>query len=423
MFLHIDIDSYFISAERSEDPTLKGIPACVGSRSNLEIFSKKRVGIHLMNDNIGAFVTPVFYSNRKKDFRTHFIDIKDGKERIRGIVTTASYEARAFGVKTGMPLAKALSLCPKLIVVPSNYPLYHRLSHRIHTFLKERIAKIEQFSIDEFFADIGGWIEAGREEAFAKELQEEILHRFDIPVSIGIAKSKWIAKLATEDAKPYGSFFVKDIFSYIENIPIEEFPGIGKGFAKRLHERYLTTLGDVRRHKELLYSWKRPGMQLYKRVTGEDKEEIGKKPDRKSIGISRTFDPIYDRGELKRRVAVLARHIAHIASETAVNPTIYHLKINYEYAIRVKESKRVDRVFSELLLKEELSQMFRRIDHPNLGALKLSVAVSDFAAQSHRTLSLVTLKEDTKRHRVDEPLKNIRQNYGLDAIKSGGELG
>lgn len=120
-----------------------------------------------MNDNSGAFVTPVFYSNKKKDFQTHFIDTIDGKEKIRGIVTTASYEARACGVRTGMPLAKALNLCPKLVIVPSNYPLYHKLSYKIHHFLQERIPSIEQFSIDEFFADISGWVEEGRVEEFA----------------------------------------------------------------------------------------------------------------------------------------------------------------------------------------------------------------------------------------------------------------
>ena len=423
MFLHIDIDSFFISAERSIDPTLKGIPACVGSRSNLEIFSKKRVGIHLINDNSGAFVTPVFYSNKKKNFRSQFIDIIDGKEKIRGIVTTASYEARACGVKTGMPLSQALSLCPKLIIVPSNYPLYHRLSYKIHHFLQERIPRIEQFSIDEFFADVSGWVEEGREEEFAKEIQRELLHHFDIPVSIGIAKSKWIAKLATEDAKPYGIFKVDDIFTYIEDKPIEEFPGIGKGFAKKLHQHYIRTLGELRKNKPLLYGWKKPGQQLYKRVTGTDNETITQKPKRKSIGISRTFDPIYDKTELQRRVMVMARHIAHIASQIEVNPTLYYLKINYEYSIKVKTTKRVDRVFSELLLKEELSKMFYEIDKPDLGAIKLSVSISDFASQNHRTLSMLTLNEDREKHRIDQAFKKIRNYYGLDAIKTGGEFG
>ena len=99
MFLHIDIDSFFASAERSVNPELKGIPMAVGSRSNLEIFNKKRTCIKLMNDNSGAFVSPVFYSGKKRTFESTFIDKIDGKEKIRGIITTASYEARAYGVK------------------------------------------------------------------------------------------------------------------------------------------------------------------------------------------------------------------------------------------------------------------------------------------------------------------------------------
>jgi len=127
MFLHIDIDSFFVSAERSVDPTLKNIPVAVGGRSNLEIFNKKRTHIKLMNDNSGAFVAPVFYSDKQKSFQSFFVDKIAGREKIRGIITTSSYEARAFGVKTAMPIALALQICPKLLVVPSNYPLYPAL--------------------------------------------------------------------------------------------------------------------------------------------------------------------------------------------------------------------------------------------------------------------------------------------------------
>jgi len=108
LFLHIDIDSFFASAERSVNESLKHIPICVGSRSNLEIFNKKRTYIKLMNDNSGAFVTPVFYSDKKKTFESYFVDEIEGRKKIRGIVTTASYEARKCGVKTAMPLAQAL---------------------------------------------------------------------------------------------------------------------------------------------------------------------------------------------------------------------------------------------------------------------------------------------------------------------------
>jgi len=226
MFLHIDIDSFFASAERSVNPKLKGIPICVGSRSNLEIFNKKRTHIKLIDDNSGAFVTPVFYSNKVKTFENYFVDTINGDRKIRGIVTTASYEARACGVKTAMPLAQALQLCPQMIVIPSNYPLYHKLSHQIHAFMLAHIPKVEQYSIDEFFCDVSGWKTDKEVMSFAQALQSKILKHFDIPVSIGISRAKWIAKLATETAKPYGVFEVKDINTYIEDIPRYSYQGL-----------------------------------------------------------------------------------------------------------------------------------------------------------------------------------------------------
>jgi len=421
MFLHIDIDSFFASAERSVDNNLKGIAMCVGSRSNLEIFNKKRTNIRLMNENSGAFVTPVFYSDKKKTFENYFVDIIDGRKKIRGIVTTASYEARAKGVKTAMPLAQALQLCPEMVVVPSHYPLYHTISHKMHDFICAHIPKVEQFSIDEFFCDVSGWIDDDKVYTFAKELQEKILAHFDIPVSIGISKAKWIAKLATESAKPYGVYEVKDIDAYIEDMPIKVFPGIGKGFQKRLEKRYIRTLGDIKRNKDLLYSWKKPGIQLYGRVTGTDNEYINEKTERKSIGISRTFDVIHDKDEIRRRMMIMARHIVYMVMKLGVNPTTYYLKVNYEYAIKVKQSVTEDRVFSEHLFKSLLSKMYEEIALEK-GAIKLSLNVSNFTNNHRKTLSLIDLNEDIEHNKLSIEIQKLRERFGLDIIKTGDEL-
>ena len=421
MFLHIDIDSFFASAERSVDDKLKGIAMCVGSRSNLEIFNKKRTNIKLMNENSGAFVTPVFYSDKKKTFENYFVDEIAGRKKIRGIVTTASYEARAKGVKTAMPLAQALQLCPEMVVVPSHYPLYHTISHKMHDFMCAHIPKVEQFSIDEFFCDVSGWISDDKVYEFAKALQNKILKHFDIPVSIGISKSKWIAKLATESAKPYGVYEVKNIDAYIENIPIKAFPGIGKGFQRRLEEHYIKTLGDIKRNKSLFYAWKKPGIQLYSRVTGTDNESINAKTDRKSIGISRTFDVIDDVDEVRRRIMIMARHIVYIVMKSGVNPTTYYLKINYEYGVKAKQSMTIDRVFSETLFKSSLSQMYQEIVL-NKGAIKLSLNVSNFTNQHKKTLSLMDLDEDIAYNKLTLELQKLRERFGLDIIKTGDEL-
>ena len=422
MFLHIDIDSFFASAERSVNTKLNNIPICVGSRSNLEIFNKKRTHIRLINDNSGAFVTPVFYSNKKKTFENYFVDKINGQRKIRGIVTTASYEARAKGVKTAMPIAQALQLCPEMIVIPSNYPLYHKLSNKIHAFMRAHIPKVEQFSIDEFFGDLSGWKKDDEVYAFAKELQEKIKEHFNIPVSIGISKAKWIAKLATESAKPYGVYEVKDIDTYIENIPIKDFPGIGKGFQKRLAGHYIATLGDIKRHKSLFYSWKKPGIQLYGRVTGTCGERINSKSERKSIGISRTFDAIHDPDEVRRRIMIMARHIVYMVMAIEVNPTSYYLKINYEYGVKVKKTLTVDRVFSEKLFKSMLSQMYSEIVQANKGAIKLSLNVSNFSSQHKKTLSLMDFDADISDNALSKNIQNLRERFGLDILKTGDEL-
>jgi len=422
MFIHIDIDSFFVSAERSVDPSLKGKPVAVGGRSNLEIFSRKRTHIRLMDDNSGAFVAPVFYSDRKKSFREKFVDIIDGREKIRGIITTSSYEARAYGVKTAMPIAQALRLCPQMIVIPSHYLLYHRLSHQIHAFITERIPAVEQFSIDEFFGDLSGWVKEEEAVAFARQLQADLLSTFDIPVSIGLAPSKWIAKLATESAKPYGVFQVTDTQSYIRDIPLAKFPGLGKKTQEKLHARGIKTLGEIAQHRTLFESWGKSGMQLYHRILGSSTEGINPKEGRKSIGISRTFDPIDDPQEIHRRIMIMARHICYIVMQLEVTPTLYYLKINYPYGTKAKQSRRVERLFTEQLYKETLTEMFAQIVRSDLPAVKLTLNVSDFTTRNPRTLSLLEYDHDLKARALTEKIHEVRQKFGLDVIRTANEL-
>lgn len=422
MFLHIDIDSFFASAERTVNPQYNKIPIAVGGRSNLEIFNKRRTHIKLMNDNSGAFVSPVFYSPKKKSFESFFVDNINGQRKIRGIITTASYEARAFGIKTAMPIAQALQLCPKLIVIPSNYPFYHQISRKLTQYMEKNIPKVEQFSIDEFFGDLSGWVKEEDAYDFALHLRDDIYKKFKIPVSIGIAPSKWIAKVATEKAKPFGIFQVQKSSDFIQNIPIEAFPGIGKAFQKRLKTHNIHTLGEIQANKELFESWKKPGIQLYNRVMGIDNEFINLKSPRKSIGISRTFDPIRDPNEIRRRVVIMARHIVYMVIKLKVNPTTYYLKINYEYGIKEKSSRTLHRLFSEELFKSQLLAMYDQMLHKTHGAIKLTINVSNFNELQTRTLSLFDFEEDVKKALLSEKIQNLRDRFGLDIIKNGVEL-
>ena len=422
MFLHIDIDCFFISAERSINPKLLNRPAAVGSRSNLEIFSKNRQNIKLIDINSGAFVTPVFHSNFNRTFENYFIDKIDNREKIRGIITTSSYEARAYGVKTGMPIAHALQLCPNMVVVPSNYPLYHKLSKSIYIFLKRKIPQLEQYSIDEFFGSVDGWIDKENIEEFAKELKQELYDTFKIPVSIGIADAKYIAKLATNEAKPFGVCYVKNHHQFIKDIPIEKFAGIGKGFSKKLHAYGIKTLGDICKNRELLHRWKLPGIELYNRVCSQNSGEIAKKEPKKSIGLSRTFDAIYDYNEIKRRVLIMARHIAYMVNKSKVNPIRFELKINYSDGSKRKDGIRVERTFNEQLLKESLGILLKNIWQNNRGVTKIRVSVSNFSNNKKRTLSLIDIDKDLKQQKLDTAISKLRNSFGIDILKNGNEI-
>jgi DNA polymerase-4 len=421
MFVHIDIDSFFISAERTKNPKLLGIPAAVGSRSNLEIFSKNRENIKLLNINSGAFVTPVFHNDFQRTFENYFIDKIDGKDKIRGIITTASYEARACGVKTAMPIAHAISLCPQIVVVPSNYTLYHKLSRAIYIYLKKEIPLIEQYSIDEFFGKLDGWIADDKALEFATKLKDSIYKKFKIPVSIGIAESKFIAKVATNYAKPYGVHLVKEQQEFIKDIPIEKFPGIGKSLSKRLHSYGIKSLSDICNSKELLYRWKLPGIELYNKICGYGGDIKIKEP-KKSIGLGRTFDTIYDYKEIKRRTTIMARHIAYMVSKADVNPLRYELKINYSDGSKSKEAISTNRLFSEHLLKESLLTILKKIYDSNKGVIKLRVSVYNFQKGNKTTLSLLEHTEDIKQIELDSAVTNLRNRFGLDILKNANEI-
>jgi len=422
MFLHIDIDCFFVSAERIRNPDLRGIAVAVGGRSNLEIFSRGRKEIRLMDENRGAFVAPVFYSGRAGSFRDCFVDRVGGREKIRGIVTTSSYEARRRGVRTGMPLAQALRLCPELTVLPGDMLFYHRLSRELHAFLRREIPRVEQFSIDEFFGDLDGWVVPPETEKFARKLQERILNRLRLPVSIGIARSKWTAKLATEYAKPYGILPVEDVEAFIREIPIGKFPGIGRGYRRRLESRGVRTLGELIPMRKLFESWGEPGRRLYRRILGIDGEGISRRPPRRSVGISRTFDPVGAEEELRRRIMVLARHVAYITLKIGANPTLYFLKINYESGLKAKGTVRVERIFSESLYKQKTAELFRRIHRRGERGVKLSLSVSGFTRHHPRTLSLLEAEGDRKARELTLHLQRLRERFGLDAVRTGNEL-
>ena len=423
MKIHIDIDCFFVSAARIKDPSLEHKAVAIGGRSDTKIFNKEAKKQTVNFENSGSFV-PTFY----KAYEESDDDLdafKDETGRVRGILTTSSYEARAYGIKTAMSIKEALGLCPELIIKAPNMSLYQKLSHELHEFLSSKIPLVEQASIDEFYGDLGGWIEDDEIEQFIDNLRHEIKRVVKLPVSIGAAKTRYIAKLATTAAKPFGSktIYPYQLNSFIQNIPVGEFAGIGRSMKEKLHLAQIHTLGDLKARRGTIESWGPYAKELYKRVCGLSDAPIQTTHKRKSIGISRTFDPLHDRSELKRRVHVLARHLSFAILKMDVIPTVFHLSIAYEMSQKSHQNVSIAEIFTEKKFDSLCLELFNKADtQRRLHVIRLSINCSSFTRDSKKELSLIGFHDEQKMKELTQSTQKMREKYGIDALKWGSEL-
>lgn len=430
MKIHLDLDCYFVSAERTRYPFLKDKNVVVVKSSDNEIFSHKKKQSSILDDS-GAFNSVLEFHNKFQAdhilnvWKNMFIDKNNGN--IHGIVITKSYEAKKYGIKTGTPLKEALKMCPDLYIIPSDHFFYQQISKRLKEYLELKIPVIEQYSIDEFFGDLDGWINDEDTYDFIKELRDDIMDKFNLPITIGASGSKWTAKLITDRIKPYGVFALpkKYILPYINNISINEFPGIGRAIFKKLNDRKIKTLGEVVRNPQLFDQYGKTGRDLYKRITGTDNERVVSIHNRKGIGISRNFKAIENRAEVYRRASILARYLAYSIAKLRLNPTTFHFKIKYAYHLKSKQSLTVNRLFNEKFLIDLTHSMIRKLDlHPNHKIHYIAIHASNFISTSNiKTLNLLHIKEDRKYLSLQNQLNKVRDKYGIDSIKYARECG
>ncbi len=421
MFIHIDLDCYFVSAHRTLDKSLHNIPVAVGGKSNVDIFSHTRVK-RTMATNRASFSSKILDSEDENSSNDYFVDENN---KIRGIITSASYEARAFGVKTAMSVNEALKLCPNLKMIPPKYNLYDELSSKLKELLELEIPLIEQFSIDEFFGDLTGYIKEDEAEDFARKLKDKIFKELNLPCSIGLANTKYLSKLMTNEAKPNNIKLLKkeNIEEFTKNILIENFTGIGKSFCEKLSGYNIKTLGDIRKNKNLFYSFGKVGIDTYNRVCGIKDSKLNITKEKKSIGIGRSFDVVFNREELKRRVMILSRYLSFIVKKDGHNPLSFQIHIKYESNIKTKAQENSNKIFNEFDFKNSIINLFMQADkHRNHGVVQLYITVFNFAKKGEHTYNLFEYEDDLKKDKLSKNIQNLREKFGIDILKSAFEL-
>lgn len=287
--MHIDMNAFFASVEQQANPDLRGKPIAVIGRG-------------------------------------------------RTVVTTSSYEARAFGVKTGMNTWQAKQVCPQIIFVVGDNRKYTHTSAEIMKLLQEYTPLVEVFSIDEAWLDITHSLALfGSAETIACQLKARIRHRFGITCSVGIAPNKLLAKLASDQQKPDGLTVFKpaDVSRILERMPISELCGIGKKLQRQLNLLSIYTCGDLGRHDEprLTKKFGVIGKRLKEMGQGIDHAPVvpfGEEEEIKSVGHSCTLArDISDPDEIRRFLLQLSEMVGSRARRYGVSGKTVHLYVRY----------------------------------------------------------------------------------------------
>ena len=243
---HFDLDSFFVSVEMLQDPSLLGKAVVVGG------------------------------------------------SRDRGVVTTCSYEARKFGVRSAMPMRRAMELCPHAIIVKSSYGLYAKYSAWVTTIIAANAPLYEKASIDEFYIDLTGMDTFFNPLEWTIRLRQTIMDETGLPISFGLATNKLVAKIATDEAKPNGYLFVTPgkEKEFLAPLPVEKLGGVGKKSHQTLLVLGIYTIGDILKYdgvllEKALGKW---GTQLIRQANGLSDSVVSPHRESKSISAENTFE-------------------------------------------------------------------------------------------------------------------------------------
>src|ERR1039457_1687991 len=288
--IHADMNAFFASVEQQANPDLRGKPIAV-------------VGGHG-----------------------------------RTVITTSSYEARAFGVKTGMAIWEGKRTCPQLIVVVGDNKKYQYTSTKINEIFRDYTPEVEAFSIDESWLDVTHSLSIfGTPERIAYLIKARIRHQFGITCSIGIAPNKLLAKLASDMQKPDGLTVIKpaDVSRVLESMPIKELCGIGKKMMRHINMMSIYTCGELGRCDEARLTRKFGiiGKRLKEMGQGIDNSPVvpyGEEDEVKSVGHSSTLErDIDDPVEIRRFLLQLSEMVGSRARRYGVSGKTIHLYVRY----------------------------------------------------------------------------------------------
>jgi DNA polymerase-4 len=376
--LHADLDAFYASVEQRDDPTLRGRPVIVGG----------------------------------------------------GVVLAASYEAKACGVRTAMGGAQARRVCPQAVIVSPRFAAYTEASKAVFAVFRDTTPIVEGLSIDEAFLDVGGlWRIAGSPVEIAARLRRAVADRVGLPITVGVARTKFLAKVASGVAKPDGLLVVppEGELAFLHPLPVGRLWGVGPVTASKLHGRGIFTVGEVAALDEaslVAMLGRASGRHLHALAHNRDPRPVQVGRRRRSIGSQCAFGRSRRTGETLDAVVVslVDRVTRRMRAAGRVGRTVV-LRLRFDDFTRATRShtlpRATDQTSSMRAVRELLSAAGPLIEQRGITLLGIAVANLDDAAAVQLELPF----GGRSQRALDLALDDVRERFGSDALTRASLLG
>jgi DNA polymerase-4 len=384
--LHLDLDAFYCAVEENDDPSLRGLPFAVG-----------------------------------------------GHPEGRGVVASCSYPARAFGVRSAMPMSRAVRLCPDLLIRRARFDAYGAASRAVMARLHDLTPDVEQISIDEAFLDVT--LLPDDAEAVARRLQALINGDLSLPCSLGVASNKLVAKIANNIGKdragkgaPPNAITVVapgQEAAFLAPLPVRELWGVGPKTAETLHALGITTIGDLARYSEtaLVARFGKHGADLVQHARGIDTRTVESEGDAKSISKETTFArDVTDVAQLERTLHGLADEVGRKLRADQLHGATVKLKLRWaDFTTLTRQVTLPQPTQHDSAIYEAARGLLHKVWVAGGAVRLIGVGVSGFEDMPVQR-SLWDDASDAQQTKLESALDDLRDRFGNGVIKRGSEL-
>ena len=373
---HFDLDSFFVSVEIRNNPSLKGKPVLVG-----------------------------------------------GYER--GVVATCSYEARKFGIHSAMPMKKAMQLCPQAIITSSSRDQYSKYSRWVTEIIASKVPLFEKASIDEFYIDLTGMDKFFGVSQYAKELRQHIIDETGLPISCGLSSARFISKMATNEAKPNGFLEIphgkeKD---FLWPLGIEKINGVGKQTEQNLKSFGIYIIEDIAKTPiELMERYAgKWGESLWHKAHGIGGTEIATDWEQKSMSHENTFDTDYtDVNFLHNELVRLTEKTAYSLREDEKLTGCVTVKIRYSDFETTSRQETVDYTALDDVLIAKVKDLFNKSYQKKRPVRLLGVRFSQFIPF---TMQMSLFENNVEKLNLYKAVDDIKDRFGSKMVSKAATTG